>query len=123
MTISFNAFPITGTVSRFIDLPDEAGFSISNANGQALLNVLGITKTCSSSPSPIQAMTALLTVIKRKQFGYRSPAIPATTNQKPGHALFIDCGRSEGYIERRLENFSDFIDASLKAGATHIGWG
>jgi len=31
MTISFNAFHIMGAVSRFIDLPDDADFSISKA--------------------------------------------------------------------------------------------
>jgi hypothetical protein len=35
----------------------------------------------------------------------------------------IECGRREGYVERRLKDLSDLINHGLDAGATHVGWG
>jgi len=46
-----------------------------------------------------------------------------TAHQEPDRILIIDCGRSEGYIDHRLNNLSDFLNESVEAGATHIGWG
>ena len=34
----------------------------------------------------------------------------------------IECGRPEGYVERRLKVLSDLVNRGLVAGATHVGW-
>ncbi|ACB97270.1 hypothetical protein [Beijerinckia indica] len=123
MSISFNAFHQKDNAFHFVDLPDDIELCLSSANGTDLLNTLGIEDSCSSAPWPIEAFRALVTVARRKRLDYRSPEIPTTAHQEPGHAMVIDCGRSEGYIERRLEDLSDFLNESREAGATHIGWG
>ena len=37
--------------------------------------------------------------------------------------LMIDCGRAEGYIERKLAQLSDLVNDAVEVGATHMGWG
>ena len=36
--------------------------------------------------------------------------------------IIIECGRLEGYVERRLKVLSDLVNRGLVAGATHVGW-
>jgi hypothetical protein len=37
--------------------------------------------------------------------------------------LMIDCGRNEGYVERKLALLSALVNRAADVGATHIGWG
>jgi hypothetical protein len=64
-----------------------------------------------------------LVVARRKRVGHASPAIPVTETREAGSMVLIDCGREEGYIERKLTLLSDLANRAAKLGATHIGWG
>jgi hypothetical protein len=35
----------------------------------------------------------------------------------------IECGRPEGYVERRLKDLSDLVDRGLAVGTAHVDWG
>ncbi|MCW2319144.1 hypothetical protein M2322_004713 [Rhodoblastus acidophilus] len=96
----------------------DAVLELSNANGRDVLDALGIEDICDSWP--IACFRAVLTVARRKRLGHRSPEIPVTEDREPGRMLVIDCGRSEGYIERRLEDLSIFVNRAFEAGATHV---
>jgi hypothetical protein len=37
--------------------------------------------------------------------------------------VLIDCGRNEGYIERKLALLSDLVNRAAELGATQLGWG
>lgn len=104
-------------------LPDDSDLSLSNDNAYDVLAALGIEDSCSSSPWPITRFRSLLTVARRNRLGHRSPAVPTTEHSEPGRMTIIECGRSEGYVERRLEDLSDLVNRGLDAGATHVGWG
>jgi hypothetical protein len=63
----------------------------------------------------------LLIVARRKRLGHASPAIPVTETRKPGTMLVIDCGRPEGYVERKLAKLCDLVNEGVEIGATHVG--
>jgi len=35
--------------------------------------------------------------------------------------LVIDCGRPEGYVERKLAKLCDLVNEGVEIGATHVG--
>jgi hypothetical protein len=123
MTVSFN--PLKATGDFFTSLPelDELEFSLSNANAADVLDALGIEDAFSASPWPLPCFKALLVVARRKRVGHASPAIPVTETREAGSMVLIDCGREEGYIERKLALLSDLVNRAAGWGATHIGWG
>ncbi len=123
MSINFNVYRETTTGFDLVDVPDQLEVSVSSANGRDLLHALGIEQTCSDDPWPIHCFRALITVARRKRLDHQSPEIPVTEHVTPGRCTFIDCGRPEGYIERRLCDLSHLLNHSVEAGATHIGWG
>ena len=122
MSISFT--PLRQNANRFERvLPDDDELSLSNANASDVLDALGIDESYSSSPWPIACFRSLLTVARRKRLNYRSPEIPTTEHSEPGRMTIVECGRPEGYVERRLKEISDLVNRALAAGATHVGWG
>jgi hypothetical protein len=123
MTVSFN--PLKATGDLFTSLPelDDLEFSLSNANAADVLDALGIEDAFSASPWPLPCFKALLVVARRKRVGHASPAIPVTETREAGSMVLIDCGREEGYIERKLALLSDLVNRAAELGATHIGWG
>jgi len=123
MTVSFN--PLKATGDLFTSLPelDDLEFSLSNANADDVLDALGIEDAFSASPWPLPCFKALLVVARRKRVGHASPAIPVTETREAGSMVLIDCGREEGYIERKLALLSDLVNRAAELGATHIGWG
>ncbi len=103
---------------------DGDGFEVSVSNGNAveLLLALGL------SPEPdgvftLDAFSGLVTAALRRHLGQRSPEVPPAEHAEPGKMTMIHCGRSEGYIERRLGDLAGLVQCSRLAGATHIGWG
>jgi hypothetical protein len=61
--------------------PDDSELSLSNGNGHGVLAALGIDKTCSSQPWPIDRFRPLLTTARRNHLGHRSPfPLPSTAN-------------------------------------------
>jgi hypothetical protein len=123
MTVSFN--PLKATGDLFTSLPelDDLEFSLSNANAADVLDALGIEDAFSASPWPLPCFKALLVVARRKRVGHASPAIPVTETREAGSMVLIDCGREEGYIERKLALLSDLVNRAAELGATYIGWG
>ncbi len=103
--------------------PDDSDLSLSNDNAYDVLAALGIDDSCSSSPWPIARFRSLLAVARRNLLGHRSPAIPTTEHSEAGRMTVIECGRPEGYVERRLKDLSDLVNRGLDAGATHVVWG
>ncbi len=102
---------------------DDSELSLSNENAHDVLDALGIEDTYSSSPWSIAPFRALLTATRRKRLGHQSAAIATTGRCEPGRMTIIECGRPEGYVERRLKDLSDLVNRGLAAGATHIDWG
>ena len=123
MSVSFTLLKANG--QRFDPLPghDDREFSLSNANAADVLHALGLEDSFSERPWPIHCFRALLIVARRKRLGHASSAIPVTETRKPGTMLVIDCGRPEGYIERKLAQLSDLVNEGVDIGATHVGWG
>ena len=123
MTVSFNPLKANGQLFTHLPELDDVELSLSNANAADVLDALGIEDAFSASPWPLPCFKALLVVARRKRIGHASPAIPLTETREPGSMLLIDCGRDEGYIERKLALLSDLVNRAAELGATHIGWG
>jgi hypothetical protein len=123
MSIDFHLYRQEGAFFRLMPLPDDAEVSLSSANVLDVLDAIGIKDSCSSSPWPIGCFRSLLTVARRNRLGHSSPAVPFAQHREPGQMTWIECGRAEGYIERRLKDLSALVNAGLEAGATHVGWG
>ena len=104
------------------DNADTFEVSVSNGNAVGLLLALGL------SPEPdgiftLDAFSGLVTAALRRHLGQRSPEVAPAEQAEPGKMTMIHCGRSEGYIERRLGDLAGLVQRSRLAGATHIGWG
>jgi hypothetical protein len=123
MTVSFSVLKATGDLFTHLPELDDLEFSLSNDNAADVLDALGIEDSFSASPWPLPCFKALLVVARRKRIGHASPAIPVTETREPGSMLLIDCGRDQGYIERKLALLSDLVNRAADLGATHIGWG
>ena len=82
---------------------DDSELSLSNENAHDVLDALGIEDPYSSPPWPIAPFRARLAAARRKRLGHRSAAIATTERSEPGRITIIECGRLEGYVERRLE--------------------
>ena len=123
MTVSFNPLKANGhTFSRVPEF-DDLEVSLSNDNARDVLQALGIDDLYSTTPWPITCFRAVLVVARRKRLGHASPAIPRTETRESGSMLLIDCGRDEGYVERKLALLSDLVNRAADVGATHIDWG
>jgi len=121
MSITFSTYRRDGDKFASVLTGEDAELDLSNANGRDLLEALSIEDICGSWP--ISCFRSVLTVARRKRLGHRSPEIPVSADHEPGRMLIIDCGRSEGYIERRLEDLSILVNRAFEAGATHVSWG
>jgi hypothetical protein len=121
MSLTFSTYRRDGAkyISVLTD-HEDCDLSLSNDNGRDVLQALGIEDICCEWP--ISCFRSVLTVARRKRLGHRSPEIPVSADRKPGRMLIIDCGRTEGYIERRLEDLSMLVNRALAAGATHVAW-
>jgi len=102
---------------------DDSELSLSNENAHDVLDALGIEDPYSSSPWPIAPFRARLAATRRKRLGHQSAAIATTERSEPGRMTIIECGRPEGYVERRLKDLSDLVNRGLAVGATHVDWG
>jgi hypothetical protein len=123
MTVSFNPLKANGhTFSRLPEF-DDLEVSLSNDNARDVLAALGIDDLCSTTPWPLPCSRAVLVVARRKRLGHASPAIPRSETREPGSMLLINCGRDEGYVERKLALLSDLVNRAADVGATHIDWG
>ena len=123
MTISFNPLKANGQLFTHLPELDDLEVALSNANAADVLDTLGIEDSFSASPWPLPCFKALLIVARRKRLGHALPAIPVTDMREPGSMLLTDCGRDEGYIERKLALLSDLVNRAAEVGATHTGWG
>ena len=123
MTVSFTLLKANGHAFDLLPGNDDRDFSLSNANAADVLAALAIEDSFSESPSPIPCFRSLLVVARRKRLGHASPALPVMEMREPGFMLMIDCGRAEGYIERKLAELSDLVNLGVEIGATHVGWG
>jgi len=122
MSISFTPLRLNGHHFEFVQLPGDCELNLSQANGLDLLDALGIEDSYAGEPWPIQCFRTLVTVARRKRLGHLSPEIPTTEDKQEGRMTIIHCGRREGYIEQKLEEFSNLLNLGLEAGATHINW-
>jgi len=120
MSITFSTYRRNGDKFASVLTDEDAQLDLSNANGRDVLEARGIEDICDAWP--IACFRAVLTVARRKRLGHRSPEIPFTEDREPGRMLVIDCGRDEGYIERRLEALSILVNRAFEAGATHVAW-
>ena len=122
MTVSFTLLKANGQTFDRLPGHDNREFSLSNANAADVLDALGIEDSFSQRHWPIACFRSLLVVARRKRLGHASPALPVTEMRERGFMLMIDCGRAEGYIERKLAALSDLVNLGVETGATHVGW-
>jgi hypothetical protein len=114
MTVSFNPLEANGQLFTHLPELDDLELSLSNANAADVLDALGIEAAFSAGPWPLPCFKALLVVARRKRIGHASPAIPLTETREPGSMVLIDCGRDEGYIERKLALLSDLVNRAAE---------
>lgn len=124
MTVSFYPYVFDAVANRFVFVGAEnETFELSNANASDLLSILGFEDLWSAPPEPIAAFLGRLTAALRNSTGRPSVEIPVTVDQAPGRLTVFDCGRVEGYLNRRLHELAILVQQSREAGATHVGWG
>ena len=124
MTVSFYPYVFDAVAERYVLAGAENGtFELSNANAFDLLSILGFEDLWSAPPQPIATFLGRLTAALRKSTGRPSAEIPVTVDQATGRLTVIDCGRAEGYLNRRLHELAILVQQSREAGATHVGWG
>jgi hypothetical protein len=124
MTVSFYPYVFDAVINRYIFVRVEnETFELSNANASDLLAILGFEDLWSAPPQPIAVFLGHLTTALQKSSGRPSVEIPVTVDQAPGRLTVIDCGRAEGYLNRRLHQLAILVQQSKEAGTTHVGWG
>jgi hypothetical protein len=124
MTISFYPYIYdAGAEECLIVETTKESFDLSNANASDLLSVLGFEDLWSVPPQPILGFLDRLTAALRKSIGRPSAEIPMTIDRAHGRMTVVDCGRAEGYLNRRLHELVILLRQGEDAGATHVGWG
>ena len=104
--------------------PERFTLELNNRNAADALARLGYPdETWLDEPLRIDEFAKLVTRALRRSLGKRSPAL--LSHELPpisGGATFIEGGREEGYIERRLYDLAMLVARAREVGATHIGW-
>ena len=127
MTVNFNAY-VRDTAANLWRFPRVANadpvesLGVSNTNAADLLAALGLADP-HAEPVPLDVFSNLVTTALRRHLGKRSPAYASVEDIQPGRMSITYCGRSEGYIERRLSELAVMTQEARAIGATHIGWG
>lgn len=127
MTVSFNPY-VRDTAAALWRFPKPQAadtveaIEVSNANAADILAALGLADP-HAEPMPLSAFSNLVTAALRRHIGKRSPAYASVEDTQPGRMSITYCGRSEGYIERRLGELAVMTQEARAIGATHIGWG
>lgn len=111
-----DAWPVNPEYDERVDI------NLANRNARIVLDALGLDPGDSCGAVPISTLHNLITSVLRRRFGTRSPALDVTESGGDGHALMIDCGLDEGYIEATLLRIQRMIAVGKEHGATHIGW-
>ena len=104
--------------------PERFTLELNDRNAADVLARLGYPdETWLDDPLPIGEFAALVRTALRRSLGKRSPAL-ATQDLSPIRAgmSISDCGREEGYVERRLHDLAMLAVRAREAGATHIAW-
>ncbi|ATQ70760.1 hypothetical protein CQW49_22505 (plasmid) [Methylosinus trichosporium OB3b] len=124
MTVSFYPYIFDAGAEEYliVETANEI-FDLSNANASDLLSVLGFEALWSAPPQPILGFLDRVTAALRKSIDQPSAEIPMTIDRAPGRMTVVDCGRAEGYLNRRLHELSTLVRQGKDAGATHVGWG
>lgn len=107
-----------------LDFEHPAFISMSNANGRAFLEFLGIDP----GPEPAGEITmpeARRAVMRaRATFERRAPQFTReeSDTKRPGRARVIESGIDVEYFERRLNDFEKFLNAVAEHDAAFIYW-
>ena len=104
--------------SSTTDLDNEVNFS--NANGVAVLALLGVTPENTEdfwNGGRMSAEDFLGRVLVATAVNPADAGVPAT---REGN--FIDCGRREGYFDERLIELREIADVALATGG-YVQWG
>jgi hypothetical protein len=105
--------------------PERFTLNLNNRNAADVLARLGYAgETWLEEPLRIDEFAELVRTALRRSLGKRSPSLPSRKLPPIGAgATFIEGGRDEGYIERRLYELAMLAARAREVGATHIGWG
>lgn len=131
MTVTFTPYSSPGPDGHFWKWPEACQrdperftLELNNRNAADVLARLGYSgETWIDEPLQINEFARLVTRALRRSLGQRSPAILAHELPPIGAgATFIEGGREEGYIERRLYDLAMLVARAREVGATHIGW-
>lgn len=105
--------------------PERFTLDLNNRNAADVLARLGYPdETWLDEPLPIDEFAELVRLALRRSIGKRSPSLPWRDLPPIGTGpAFIEGGREEGYIERRLYDLAMLVARAREVRATHIGWG
>jgi hypothetical protein len=132
MSITFTPYSAPESDGQFWKWPDACQrdperftLNLNNRNAADVLACIGYAdETWLEEPLRIEEFTELVQHALRRRLGRRSPALePHELPRTRGSPLFIDCGREEGYLERRFYDLAMLAARAHEVGATHIGWG
>lgn len=96
--------------------------NVSNANGYSILEALCIeADPCGGLP--INEFIGRGQVWLKRNIGKPSEEIEVTESRAaPDKCLVIDCGRQEGYLNRRIQELVMLAQEGKAKGATHFTW-
>ena len=143
MSVTFSALntSITRTFQgreypTFVELEGEWDmFNLCNANARALLSFLalpfdvdGLCGGCTLPEARSAVLRARATFQRRAgQFTRESEQAMAAVDNADGtiaiRPRFMSMGIDESYLERRLDQFAEFIEVAAQAGADELSWG
>lgn len=142
-TVDFGGKAWTGPTS--VDVEGFEHFGFNNANGRALLELLGFGSEEGDLIGQVEIAEARRAIMRaRNAFGRRAPAALERRNaadagvpraesvsiEREGNLIKINRGArlipgrplTEEGLEARLSAFERFVTAAERAGATHVAW-
>jgi hypothetical protein len=131
MTVTFTPYSAPETDGQFWKWPEACQrdperftLELNNRNAADVLARLGYPgETWLDEPLRIDEFAELVRLALRRSLGTRSPAVESQELPQIDTGMtVIECGRAEGYIERRLYDLAMLAARAREAGATHIGW-
>ncbi len=131
MTVTFLPYSAPDGDGHFWKCPDVCRrepelfqLELNNRNAADVLARLGYPdETWIDEPPRIDEFAELVTGALRRSLGKRSPVLPSCELPPIGAGpTFIEGGRDEGYIERRLYDLAMLVARAREVGATHMGW-
>ena len=125
MSIDFIPYRLMSNNAWVCPLDDmDAIPNFANGNAAEILDELGFgsEKMWEAAPVTIDLFESAVVLAITGLDGKASQPIGPRITRGDGPTM-IDCGRSYGYMNRRLDDLLNMVKLGRAAGATHVGWG